>query len=204
MSKICIISDNELFLTDLTEQIHREVSDVEILERDNADKADILLVDENLEELKNLMMTKKERPSVFFSSGQDGENLADIVIRKPFVLATFLRSLNSGTLMPKIRRKECICFKEYSLYPVNKEITSSLSGETLVLTEKEVSILKYLYQNVPAVVSKEDLLKDVWQYSTGATTHTVETHIYRLRQKIEQNGGSQAILTENGGYRLNI
>ena len=107
-------------------------------------------------------------------------------------------------LLSKVLLKEFLNFKEYSLYPVKKEIVSSKSGKTTKLTEKEVDILKYLYQNLPAAASKEDLLENVWEYSAGVTTHTIETHIYRLRQKVEQDGGSQLILTENSGYRLNV
>ncbi|MBO5037877.1 MAG: helix-turn-helix domain-containing protein, partial [Alphaproteobacteria bacterium] len=68
----------------------------------------------------------------------------------------------------------------------------------------EVDIIKYLYQNTPDIATKEDLLENVWGYSSDATTHTVETHIYRLRQKVEKEKGSQLIITENNGYRLNI
>ena len=67
-----------------------------------------------------------------------------------------------------------------------------------------MDILKYLYNNIPATISKEELLENVWGYSAEATTHTVETHIYRLRQKVEEDGGNQLILTENNGYRLNV
>ena len=91
---------------------------------------------------------------------------------------------------------------EYTFYPVTKEIITPL--ETIKLTEKEVIILKYLYNRAPETISKEELLKNVWGYSAEMTTHTIETHIYRLRQKVEQNGGSQIIITENSGYRLNI
>ena len=93
---------------------------------------------------------------------------------------------------------------EYSLYPVKKEIFSSQTQNTTKLTEKEVDIIKYLYQNAPQIASKEELLEKVWEYSTDATTHTVETHIYRLRQKVEKDGSSQLIITENNGYRLNV
>ena len=84
-------------------------------------------------------------------------------------------------------------------------LASSTNPAFLIkLTEKEVTILKYLYNNTPRTVSKEELLENVWGYSVEMTTHTIETHIYRLRQKIEQYGGSQVIITENNGYRLNI
>jgi DNA-binding response OmpR family regulator len=71
------------------------------------------------------------------------------------------------------------------------------------LTEKEANILKYLYRAGTKSVSREELLAEVWGYNAGVTTHTLETHVYRLRQKIEPEAGSQKLLlTEPGGYRL--
>ena len=64
--------------------------------------------------------------------------------------------------------------------------------------------IKYLYKNSGKIVTKNDLIQEVWEYSPDVATHTVETHIYRLRQKVEKNNGSQIIITENSGYRLNI
>lgn len=72
------------------------------------------------------------------------------------------------------------------------------------LTEKEISILDMLYKQEGKTVSKEDLLQQVWRYHAQSETHTVETHIYRLRQKLEKIiGGEELILTDNNGYRLN-
>jgi DNA-binding response OmpR family regulator len=71
------------------------------------------------------------------------------------------------------------------------------------LTEKETSILRYLYRAGQRPVSRETLLQEVWGYNSGVTTHTLETHIYRLRQKIEKDAAAPAILvTEAGGYKL--
>jgi DNA-binding response OmpR family regulator len=71
------------------------------------------------------------------------------------------------------------------------------------LTEKETSILKYLYRSGSMVVGRDTLLGEVWGYNAGVTTHTLETHVYRLRQKIEADPSSAEILvTEPGGYRL--
>jgi DNA-binding response OmpR family regulator len=70
------------------------------------------------------------------------------------------------------------------------------------LTEKETDILVYLHRT-GAAVSRETLLNEVWNYNPAVTTHTLETHIYRLRQKIEADPGKARILiTEDGGYRL--
>ena len=52
-------------------------------------------------------------------------------------------------------------------------------------------------------VSRETLLQEVWGYNSGVTTHTLETHIYRLRQKVEKDAASpQILVTEAGGYKL--
>ena len=72
------------------------------------------------------------------------------------------------------------------------------------LTEKETAILKYLYRVGNKTVSRETLLGEVWGYNAAVTTHTLETHIYRLRQKIEaEPSAARLLLTEPGGYRLN-
>jgi len=72
------------------------------------------------------------------------------------------------------------------------------------LTEKETNILKFLYRAPIPVVPRDMLLQDVWGYNAAVTTHTLETHIYRLRQKIEPDPANvQLLLTETGGYRLN-
>ena len=71
------------------------------------------------------------------------------------------------------------------------------------LTEKETAILKFLLRAGDEPVSRDVLLNDVWGYHADVTTHTLETHIYRLRQKIEADpANAQLLVTEGGGYRL--
>jgi DNA-binding response OmpR family regulator len=71
------------------------------------------------------------------------------------------------------------------------------------LTEKETGILKFLYRAGDKVVARDVLLHEVWGYSAQVTTHTLETHIYRLRRKMEPDPSQATILvTEEGGYRL--
>ena len=71
------------------------------------------------------------------------------------------------------------------------------------LTEKEAAIIKYLYRAGDKVISRDTLLEEVWGYNSGVTTHTLETHVYRLRQKIERDPSKAEILvTESGGYKL--
>jgi len=68
------------------------------------------------------------------------------------------------------------------------------------LTEKEAATLKYLYCAGQRVIGRETLLGEVWSYSAGVTTHTLETHVYRRREKIERN--PEILVTEPGGHRL--
>ena len=76
-------------------------------------------------------------------------------------------------------------------------------GGKVRLTEKETSILKYLYRAGEKVISRDVLLHEVWGYNAGVTTHTLETHIYRLRQKIERDPSrAELLITEAGGYKL--
>ena len=77
------------------------------------------------------------------------------------------------------------------------------SKKKIRLTEKETAILRFLYRAGQLPVSRETLLQEVWGYNSGVTTHTLETHIYRLRQKIEKDAANPEILvTEAGGYKL--
>lgn len=76
-------------------------------------------------------------------------------------------------------------------------------GRTNILTEKEIAILQYLDHQNEEIVKKEDLLRGVWNYVDGLETHTLETHIYRLRQKIEGDPSKpKALVNENNGYKL--
>ncbi len=191
----------EAFAEDLAQQIERVLSDAEISFGVPDNETCLVIADENSCQQQSHL---KDIPIILLSNKTENKGHADVVVKMPLKLCDFLTGLKNKTLLPKIRRKECLTFKEYSLYPVNKEITSSLSGKTVKLTEKEVAVLKYLYQISPESAGKEELLEKVWEYNTDVTTHTIETHIYRLRQKVEQHGGSQLIITENNGYRLNI
>src|SRR5947207_2619924 len=79
----------------------------------------------------------------------------------------------------------------------------SIPAPKVRLTEKETAILRFLYRAGQTPVSRETLLQEVWGYNSGVTTHTLETHIYRLRQKIEKDAANPEILvTEAGGYKL--
>ena len=90
----------------------------------------------------------------------------------------------------------------YTFKPGQKLLTME-NGQKIRLTEKEAAIIRYLYRADQKVVTRDVLLEEVWGYNSGVTTHTLETHVYRLRQKIERDPSNAEILvTENGGYKI--
>jgi DNA-binding response OmpR family regulator len=90
----------------------------------------------------------------------------------------------------------------YAFHPAARLLVDG-KGVKLRLTDKEANILKYLYRAGDKSVTREELLAEVWGYNAGVTTHTLETHVYRLRQKIEtEPGNARLLITEAGGYRL--
>ena len=90
----------------------------------------------------------------------------------------------------------------YSFRPAQKMLIREDGGK-IRLTEKETSILKYLYRAGEKAITRDVLLHEVWGYNAGVTTHTLETHIYRLRQKIEKDpSNAELLVTEMGGYKL--
>src|SRR4029077_20773106 len=91
----------------------------------------------------------------------------------------------------------------YTFRPSEKALVINPEHSKVRLTEKEVSILRYLYRAGQRLVSRETLLQEVWGYNSEVTTHTLETHIYRLRQKIERDAAAPTLLlTEASGYKL--
>ena len=127
------------------------------------------------------------------------------IIIKPFSLSAFLDELHSCINIFENSENGYVVFNRYIVRPIKKDIFNQRNGEVVKLTEKEVAILKYLYKNRSRIVSKNELLQEVWGYAPDATTHTIETHIYRLRQKVEHdNAEAQLITTVEGGYQLKI
>lgn len=115
-----------------------------------------------------------------------------------------------GVLLARIRvqlrhliqtARGAISIGHYILRP-NLKLLETPNGDKLRLTEKETEILLYLYRMRETCVSREALLNEVWGYNDGVTTHTIETHIYRLRQKIKAGDQHPLIITDTGGYRL--
>ena len=128
---------------------------------------------------------------------------ANDYVTKPFKFPVLLARIRAQ--LRQHEQSEDAVFKlgPYSFRPALKVLVAE-DGSKIRLTEKETNILKFLYRAAIPVVPRDMLLQEVWGYNAAVTTHTLETHIYRLRQKIEPDPANLCLLlTESGGYRLN-
>jgi DNA-binding response OmpR family regulator len=129
---------------------------------------------------------------------------ADDYVTKPFRFAVLLARIRAQLRSHEQSEHAVFRIGPYEFRPAQKLLIDE-KQKKIRLTEKEANILKYLYRAGEKPVSREELLTQVWGYNAGVTTHTLETHIYRLRQKIEpEAGAARLLLTDAGGYRLAI
>ena len=127
---------------------------------------------------------------------------ANDYVTKPFKFAVLLARIRAQLRSHEQSEDAVFHIGPYEFRPSAKVLTDP-KQKKVRLTEKETNILKYLYRAGGKAVSREELLTEVWGYNAGVTTHTLETHVYRLRQKIEPDpANSSILLTETGGYRL--
>ena len=127
---------------------------------------------------------------------------ANDYVNKPFKFSVLLARVRAH--LRSFEQSEDAIFQvgPYEFRPSTKLLTDS-SGRKIRLTEKETNILKYLYRSSGKPVGREELLSEIWGYNSNVTTHTLETHVYRLRQKIERDPSNAVLLvTEPGGYKL--
>jgi len=129
---------------------------------------------------------------------------ANDYVTKPFRLGELLARLRAQLRSHESSTEAVFAIGPFSFQPAAKLLVESGSRKKIRLTEKEVAILRFLYRAGDQPVSRETLLGEVWGYNAGVNTHTLETHVYRLRQKIERDPSrAEIILTAPGGYRLN-
>ncbi len=128
---------------------------------------------------------------------------ANDYIAKPFRLAELLARLRAQMRIFENSEDAVFIIGPYQFRPSAKLLQDVARNKRIRLTEKEAAILKYLYRAGTTPVARQVLLNEVWGYNASVTTHTLETHIYRLRQKIEPDPGRlRLLITEAGGYRL--
>jgi DNA-binding response OmpR family regulator len=130
---------------------------------------------------------------------------ANDYIAKPFRLAELLARLRAQLRTFENSEDAVFSIGPYVFRPAAKLLQDPARNRKIRLTEKEAAILKFLYRAGARPVARQILLNEVWGYNSNVTTHTLETHIYRLRQKIEPDPtDARLLVTESGGYRLDL
>jgi DNA-binding response OmpR family regulator len=178
-------------------------------------RPDLVLLDVDLPDLDGRMVCRRMREAglgapiiMLTASAGEAETIqgldsgANDYVTKPFKFAVLLARIRAQLRSHEQSEDATFRIGPYEFRPASKLLLDE-RGRKVRLTEKETSILKYLYRAGDKPVSREELLAEVWGYNAGVTTHTLETHVYRLRQKIEpEAGGARLLVTEAGGYRL--
>ncbi|MDJ0920876.1 MAG: response regulator transcription factor [Henriciella sp.] len=195
-----------------------------ILQADNAttgvklaesERVDLILLDVDMPDMDGreackLMRTRGVRAPIIMLTAQDTDadtilgldSGANDYVTKPFKFSVLLARVRAH--LRSFEQSEDATFEvgPYEFRPSMKLLVRE-DERKIRLTEKETNILKYLYRAGGKSVARDELLSEVWGYNAAVTTHTLETHIYRLRQKIEPDpGNARLLLTEAGGYRL--
>ncbi len=221
--KILIVDDDDMLRDSLKEQfaLHDEFTVADAanatagIKAAKADHADLVLLDVNLPDMDGreackIMRRNGYKGPILMLTGQssDSDTIlgldsgANDYITKPFRFGVLLARVRAH--LRQHEQSEDAIFKvgPYTFKPSAKMLIRD-DNRKIRLTEKETAIIKFLYRAGELVVGRDVLLHDVWGYNAGVTTHTLETHIYRLRQKIERDPGHAEILvTEGGGYKL--
>lgn len=221
--KILICDDD----SDLREALVEQLSlyeEFETVDVDGATKAigiaraepiDLLIMDVGLPEMDGREAVKLLRKGGFKApiimlTGHDTESDtilgleagANDYVSKPFKFAVLLARIRAHLRQHEQTEDAVFAIGRYTFRPSAKLLVDE-KGSKVRLTEKETAILKFLYRAGDKAVSREVLLHEVWGYNSGVTTHTLETHIYRLRQKIERDpSNAELLVTEAGGYKL--
>ena len=221
--RILIVDDDDDLRESLVEQLdlHEEFETADVatasegLQFVKKDHADLVLLDVGLPDLDGREACKLMRRAGFKSpvimlTAQDYdsdtilglESGANDYVTKPFRFSVLLARIRAQLRQHEQSEDAVFAIGPYTFRPSAKLLIDE-AGRKVRLTEKETAILKYLYRTGEKVVTREVLLHEVWGYHAGVTTHTLETHIYRLRQKIERDpSNAELLITEAGGYKL--
>lgn len=180
-----------------------------------SNQVDLLIMDVGLPDMDGREAVKLLRKSGFKApiimlTGHDTDSDtilgleagANDYVAKPFRFAVLLARIRAQLRQHESSEDATFTVGPYTFKPGQKLLTLE-NGQKIRLTEKEAAIIRYLYRAEQKVVTRDILLEEVWGYNSGVTTHTLETHVYRLRQKIERDPSNAEILvTENGGYKI--
>ena len=171
---------------------------------------DVGLPDMDGREAVKLLRKAGVRAPIIMLTGQDTDSDAILgleagandYVTKPFRFAVLLARIRAQLRQYEQSEDATFNVGPYVFKPAQKLLTDA-DSKKIRLTEKEAAIIRYLFRAGQKAVTRDELLEEVWGYNSGVTTHTLETHVYRLRQKIEKDPSNAEILvTENGGYKI--
>jgi DNA-binding response OmpR family regulator len=223
LKKILLVDDDEDLREALGEQLLM-TEDFDVFEAGNGAEAmtkameglyDLVILDVGLpdtdgRELCRLMRKQGVKCPILMLTGHDGDSDtilgldagANDYVTKPFKFPVLLARIRAQLRTHEQSEDAVFTLGPYTFQPAQKMLLTE-DNKKIRLTEKETNILKFLYRSTDGVVARDVLLHEVWGYNAGVTTHTLETHIYRLRQKIEPDpSNARLLVTESGGYRL--
>lgn len=221
--RILLVDDEDVLRETLAEQLG-QYDEFEALQAPNAQTAiqiakaerlDLAVMDVGLPDMDGRDAVKQMRRGGFkapiimlTAQGSDADTVlgleagANDYVVKPFRFAVLLARMRAHLRQHEASEDAVFQIGPYTFHPGSKLLVSA-KGSKLKLTEKETAILRFLYRAGRKPVPRDVLLQEVWGYNATVTTHTLETHIYRLRQKIEPDASRATILmTDPGGYRL--
>ncbi|NRA87137.1 MAG: response regulator transcription factor [Rhizobiales bacterium] len=222
--KILIVEDDDLLREELIEQLSlynefelkASATAFEAVKIADKEYLDLILMDVGLPDMDGreavkLIRRNGYRGPIIMLTAQDSE--ADIIlgldsgandyVLKPFRVGELLARMRAQFRQFEHSEDAVFNLGPYVFKPSTKRLTEE-NGNEIRLTEKESAILKYLYRADGNAIGRDELLCEVWGYNSGITTHTLETHIYRLRQKIEsKERGIKIIVTDSKGYKIN-
>ena len=225
LKKTLLVDDDEDLREALGEQLLM-TEDFDVFEAGNGAEAmvkakeslyDLVILDVGLpdtdgRELCRLMRKQGVKCPILMLTGHDGDSDtilgldagANDYVTKPFKFPVLLARIRAQLRTHEQSEDAIFTLGPYTFQPAQKTLVTE-DDRKIRLTEKETNILKFLYRTTEGVVARDILLHEVWGYNAGVTTHTLETHIYRLRQKIEPDPSNARLLVpESGGYRLMV
>ena len=227
--RLLLVDDDETLRAELVDQfaVYGEFETVDVGTATDGIKTaknqtfDLIVLDVDLPDMLGteaceLMRKAGVAAPIVMLTGNDGEmneilglnSGANDYVTKPFRFSVLLARLRAHLRSFEQSEEAIFQIGPYAFKPAFKRLTppqeeGARPVRDIRLTEKETNILKYLYRAGGKPVAREELLEEVWGYNSGVTTHTLETHVYRLRQKIEpEKGVATLLMTEPGGYRL--
>lgn len=223
LNKILLVDDDEDLREALAEQLVAtedfdtfEAGDgASGMERIRDEQFDLLILDVGLPDTDGRELCKRMRRAgvkcpIIMLTGQNTD--ADMIlgldsgandyVTKPFKFPVLLARIRAQLRQHEQSENAVFQLGDYQFKPAQKMLVDPKERKVR-LTEKETNILKFLYRAPDGLAPRDVLLHEVWGYNAGVTTHTLETHIYRLRQKIEKDpSNARLLVTEPGGYRL--